>query len=149
MTNNLKPNNYLEKFVNTVPGNSDVPKDIDCKIVNSGDFQVLEGIDAIVIGILRILLITEGTYIFDPVFGLGLYRYIFELQDDITRTSIEDEIKSVLSKYEDRCSITVNVKFLKNVKGFVINLEIKYRGEKKKVSIQIDENVLRTLQEKQ
>jgi phage baseplate assembly protein W len=147
--NNLKPNNYLEKFVNTIPGKSDVPKDIDCKIVNSGDFQVLEGIDAIVIGILRILLISKGTYIFNPEFGLGLYKYIFELQDEVTKTTIEDEIKYMLNTYENRCSINVNVQFLKNIKGFVINLDIKYQGEKKKVSVQIDENILRTLQEKQ
>jgi phage baseplate assembly protein W len=148
MSNNLKPNNSLEKFHRTIPGKKNLPEDIDCRLVDSGDLLHLTGINAIVAGITRILLTSKDTYLFDPKFGLGLHKYIFEPKDTITRDQIQADVQDTLRKYEGRCQITVSVKFLKNIKGFAIDLVVKYEGEDKKLSINIDEKLLKTLQER-
>lgn len=147
-TSNFKPNNYLEKFRKRIPGKKDLPEDIDSQIVASGDLKHLTGIDAIVAGIVRILLTSQGTYVFDPVFGLGLHKYIFEPKDDITREKVQSEVQQALRRYEDRAKITTNVRHLKNVKGFAVDITISYKGEDKRLTINVDESLLRTIEER-
>ena len=48
-------------------------------------------------------------------------------------------------EYENRAEINYEVLFFKNKKGFRINIYVRYRGEKGKVSIDIDETLLRTI----
>ena len=147
-TSKIKPNNYLEKFKKIVPGNKNLPVDIDCRIGPSGDLKRLTGIDVIVSGIIRILLTSQGTYLFDPQFGLGLHRYIFEPKDEITREKIQSDVQSSLRRYEGRAKIKTNVRFLKNIKGFAVDVTVDYDGQNKKLSINVDESLLRTLQER-
>ncbi len=141
----LKTNNSLEKFRKVIQGRKNIPRDIDSDIHSSGDFKTLEGIDSIVKGIVNTLLTCDETYLFDPMYGIGLQKYIFEPCDFITKESIENEVKKKLSKYEDRANVTPSVSFFKNKKGFRIDLVIKYEGQQKSVHINMDESLLKTL----
>lgn len=145
ITSSLKTNNSLEKFKKLIPGKKNVPRDIDSKLSPKGDFEELEGIDVIIKGITTILLTSKGTYVFDPEFGLGLHRYIFEPADEVTKNSIENEVRDALKRYEGRVQTNFRVVFLNNKKGFRLDLSIKYQGSYKKVHITFDESLLRTL----
>jgi hypothetical protein len=45
------------------------------------------------------LLTRKGSRYFLPDFGTRLYEYIFELNDSVTYSNIEDEIRDVVKKY--------------------------------------------------
>ena len=141
----LKSNNSLEKFRKLVTGKRDIPIDLDPSFSPSGDFQVIEGIDVIVRSVTNILLICSETYVFDPELGIGLYKYIFEPADQITKESIEGEVSDQLYRYEGRASISSAVSFLDNKKGFRLDLTIKYQGQRRKLHIVFDESLLRTM----
>ena len=135
----------IENFFNKVPSKKKVPNGIRPKITQSGDFQRTEGIDEIIKSLSNILMISKGTYFFDSKLGSNLYKYIFEPVDMATRTEIEQEISQSFFEYENRAEISYDVLFFKNKKGFRINIYVKYRGEKGKLSIDIDESLLRTI----
>jgi len=135
----------IEIFFNKVPSKKKVPNGVRPKITQSGDFQRTEGIDEIIKSLSNILMISKGTYFFDSKLGSNLYKYIFEPVDMATRTEIEQEISQSFFEYENRAEINYEVLFFKNKKGFRINIYVKYRGEKGKLSIDIDESLLRTI----
>lgn len=142
----LKTNNSLERFNKLIPGKKNVPQDIDSKFTPSGDFVLLEGIDVIIKGLCNMLLTSAESYVFDPVYGVGIHKYIFEPADEITKNAIENDVNDAVRRYESRASVTTNIAFLSNRKGFRIDMSIKYRGAQKKVHLIIDESFLRTLQ---
>ena len=135
----------IEKFLNRVPAKKKIPNGIRPKITQSGDFQRTEGIDEIIKSLSNILMITKGTYFFDSKLGSNLYRYVFEPVDVTTKVEIEQELSQSIFAYENRAEINYEVLFFKNKKGFRVNIYVKYRGEKGKVSIDIDETLLRTV----
>ena len=135
----------LEYFFKRKTGNADVLKDMDNKIDQSGDFRTIEEIDVIISSLYTIFLVSEDTYVFDPEFGIGLYRYVFEPVDLGTKTSIEHEINNALAKWEDRANITFKVLFFKNRKGFRLDFNIDYKGQRKDIKIDIDETLLKTI----
>ena len=141
----ISTNNSLEKFRKNIAGKKNIPQDIDSKFNPSGDFVSLEGIDTIIRGLTTILLTSSDTYLFDPTFGVGLYRFIFEPQDEVTKSEIEEEVSNAISRYESRASISSSVVFLTNVKGFRVDIFIKYQGEQRRVHVTIDESLIRTL----
>jgi phage baseplate assembly protein W len=49
--------------------------------------------------LIHLLLTRKGSRYFLPDFGTRLYEYIFDLNDVITYTSIEDEIRETVKKY--------------------------------------------------
>lgn len=49
--------------------------------------------------LIHLLLTRKGSRYFLPDFGTRLYQYIFDLNDQITYTSIEDEIRESVRKY--------------------------------------------------
>lgn len=135
----------IEKFFNKVPAKKNIPNGIRPKITQSGDFQRTEGIDEIIKSLSNILMIAKGTYFFDSKLGSNLYKYIFEPVDITTKIEIEQELSQSIFEYENRAEINYEVLFFKNKKGFRVNIYVKYRGEKGKVSIDIDEAMLRTV----
>jgi phage baseplate assembly protein W len=135
----------IENFFKKVPAKKNIPNGVKPKITQSGDLQRTEGIDEIIKSLSNILMIARGTYFFDSKLGSNLYRYVFEPVDVATRTAIEQEISQSIFEYENRAEISYDVLFFKNKKGFRINIYVKYRGEKGKVSIDIDESLLRTV----
>lgn len=135
----------IEQFFRKIPGTRSELKDIDPYIDNIGDFRSLRNIDVLIRSIINLLLTAKGTYLFDPEYGCNLYKYVWEPADQITQEDIYMELEQSLRRYEDRGDISYDVLFLANRKGFIVNLSIQYRGTKKKVSITIDESILKTL----
>lgn len=135
----------IEKFLNRVPAKKNIPNGIRPKITQSGDFQRTEGIDEIIKSLSNILMIARGTYFFDSKLGSNLYKYVFEPVDMTTKIEIEQELSQSIFEYENRAEINYDVLFFRNKKGFRINIYVKYRGEKGKVSIDIDETLMRTV----
>lgn len=135
----------IEKFLNRVPAKKNTPNGIRPKITQSGDFQRTEGIDEIIKSLSNILMIARGTYFFDSRLGSNLYKYVFEPVDITTKTEIEQELSQSIFEYENRAEINYEVLFFRNKKGFRVNIYVKYRGEKGKVSIDIDETLMRTV----
>lgn len=135
----------IERFINNKPGSEDEIRSMGNVITQSGDFQKLTGIDTIIRSITSILMIAKKSYIFDPDFGVGLYKYVFEPCDRVTKHQIETEVGRVLALYEDRASIDFEVLFFRNRKGFRINLYIEYGEEKAQTKVDIDESMLRTI----
>ena len=146
-TYGLSSNNTLEQFNKTIPGNKDVPQDMDVHIHPSGDFIKLEGIDVIVRGCYTLLTTLKGSYLFDPEYGIGLHRYIFEPCDEITKEELEREVSEGITRYITRANISVSAIPLTNRKGYTLNLTISYKGEKRKVTITVDEELIKTLPE--
>ena len=137
--------NGLEAFLKKVPGSKYELRDIDSRVSQSGDLKSLTGIDVIIKSISRLLLMAKGTYVHDPEIGTNLYKYIFEPVDERTKISIEQVVAQAISKYENRAKIDFEVLFFSNKKGFRIDIYIEYEGEKRNVSVDIDESMLKTL----
>ena len=136
----------LDAFFTNISGKSNEIMDVDNNIVASGDFRKLLGIDAIIKRINNLFLISESTYFFDPTLGTGLYKYIFEPVDIQTKNNIESAIRNIIQNVAGpEINIGYEVLFFKNKKGFRINMTISYRGEKKSVSLDIDETILKTI----
>lgn len=139
-------NNNLEKFRKIIPGKIYYPKDLENGVISpNGDFEELEGINAIIKNVYRILLTPQKSYVFDPEFGVGLHKYIFELNDDKTVDDLRSHIKTQLARYESRAVIKTNITPLSDKKGYKVDLLISYNGEKKNISLSMDESLLRTL----
>lgn len=66
----------------------------------SGDWKKLYGIDYAIERVITLLSIIEGTYPWDPRFGVKLPLYIFEKLDDNIAETIATEIETKLSMYE-------------------------------------------------
>jgi len=135
----------IERFLTNRPGSEEEIKSMGNTITQSGDFQKLTGIDTIIKSISNLLLIPQKSYIFDPDFGVGLYKYIFEPCDTVTKNDIEVEVGNALSIYENRVNVNFEVLFFRNRKGFRINLYLEYGDENAKVNVDIDESMLRTI----
>jgi len=135
----------IERFLTNKPGSEDKIISVGNNITQSGDFQKLTGIDTIVRSISNLLLTANKSYIFDPDFGVGLYKYIFEPCDTKTRNDIETEVGRAISIYEDRAAIDFEVLFFRNRKGFRLNLYITYGDEHAQAKVNIDESMLRTI----
>ncbi|MCK5021108.1 MAG: hypothetical protein KAS32_29125 [Candidatus Peribacteraceae bacterium] len=143
----MNAQNDLENFLNTIPGIGDVVKDMDNKITPSGDFKSLTELDVIIRGLFRLLLIPERSYFMDPNIGTGLYKFIYEPADSTTLQRISTTLQSAISRYENRTNskVTFEIFFFKNRKGYRIEFDVTYKGEKKSTSVDITETLLKTL----
>jgi phage baseplate assembly protein W len=135
----------IEEFLTKIPGRNDEPRDIIPYVTQSGDLGEVVGVDTIVQSIKRVLLTARRTYPFDPNFGSNLYKMVFEPADTITRQSIENEIRSAIMYYKTDATISFNVRFFTNQKGFAVNLLIYYRGKTRRISLPIDETLLKSM----
>lgn len=134
--------NLLDRFNNQITGSDSKVFDFSAKISPSGDFTKLKNIDVILSSWNSILLTPVGTYPFDPEFGSRLYNFIFEPADSVTLREIENEIIAKLTRYDDRGKIIgITTKYLKDRKGFNINIEVNFGEVTGFVSATIDENV--------
>lgn len=68
-----------------------------------------ENLEALAQTIQNILLIAPGTLPNDPLFGVGLERYLFEILNENTMSTLRDTIEEQLSRYVVHEDITVNV----------------------------------------
>jgi phage baseplate assembly protein W len=136
-------NSGIEQFIKQAPNlNTDV-REMDTVIAPWGDFRELDGINAIVMSLNRMFLISKNTYLFDPELGCAIYKYLFEPANIVTQSSIEAELQDAISRYETRAKISYDILFFSDQKGFRINLYIEYEGKTQKLTIDIDEQLLK------
>lgn len=134
--------NLLDRFNQQIVGSQGKVFDYVARISPSGDFTKVQDIEAILSSWNNILLTPVGTYPFDSEFGSNLMNYIFEPADTGTAEMIKSEIRYKLSKYDDRATITsIQINFLNNQKGFNVDIDIVYNGEKALLSATISESL--------
>jgi phage baseplate assembly protein W len=117
---------------------------VDSVIGADGDLKELKDIDVLIRSIYVALTTVKGTYPFNPAFGLGLHKYLFELSDDITLEYLTREVKNTVSTFEPRAVVKTDIYFSTNRKSIVIDMELEYNKETRKKKIVIDENIIKS-----
>ena len=133
--------NLLDKFKKNVVGSNSKVSDYTCKLTPSGEFTRINDLEAILNSWNNILLTPKGSYDHDPAYGSNLYKFVFEPADDQTIEEIKDEIETVLEIYDNRATpsnITIN--FLKENKGFSVDISVEYDHQEGQLSAIIDKN---------
>lgn len=132
--------NLLDRFRKDVIGSQEVDADYLPKIGSSGDFERIKNLDAIINSWNNILLTPRRSYPYDPLYGSDLYKLIFDPVDEETAERIEDEVVNALQFYDNRADIeSSNITFLRNGKGFTIDIIVNYKGKKGSLSVTISE----------
>lgn len=135
--------NILERFTNEVRGSDVQPHDFIPYISSIGDFKRIRDIDVILNSWNNILLTPLGSYIADPNFGSNLYRLIFEPADSGTVEAIKTEVQTRIENYDTRGEIlNITVVLLPNGKGYNVNLECGFEGERGEISIKFDDSTV-------
>jgi phage baseplate assembly protein W len=130
----------LNKFIRTTAGSKHQDTDYKPTISSSGDFTKTIGLETILNSWNTILQIPTRTYFFDPPFGCDIFKRIFDPADQITLDLIKDEIENQLFGNDDRARVeSIDVKFLRNKKGYTVNVYVIYKGERGNVKAIIDE----------
>jgi len=130
----------LAKFKKNVVGSKTKVSDYQCSLTASGEFKRISGLEVILNSWNNILLTPRGSYDHDPEYGSDLYKYIFEPADEETMEGITNEIKTVLETYDSRAKpTTINIQFLKDKKGFSIDIFVEYKEEEGQLSATIDD----------
>lgn len=132
------------EFFKNIAGSTYDLFDVDSVIGPSGDLRELHGIDVLIRSITVALFTVEGTYLFNSEYGVGLYRYIFELADSKTENIIRTKVIQTINKYEPRAEAIVEVSFYGSRPGFVIDIQIKYENEERTTKLVFDESILKT-----
>jgi len=132
--------NLLELFQKQVIGSNGKIADYIARISAIGDFSRVTNLQTILSSWNNILLTPLRSYTFEPNFGSELFKYVFEPADMDTLESIKNEVEYRLSAYDDRATVNnIDVKFLSDRKGFVLNIVADYEGESGELSLLLDE----------
>jgi len=116
---------------------------VDSVIGPNGDFKELKGIDVIIRSITVALYTVQGTYPWNSNYGMGLYRYIFELADERTERMIREKVIETINKYEPRARSFVSVYFIGTRPGFVVDITLTREKEERKVKLVFDQSILK------
>jgi len=128
----------LKFFKDNVMGSDGKIQDVMPTISSDGDFKKIKELDVIINSWRNILLTPLGSYDHDPSYGSILYQLVWEPADEETMERIEAEINDRLMTFDDRAKITgVDVTFFSNRKGFNVNIHVKYKDEKRDLSINL------------
>lgn len=135
--------NILERFNKSARGTDVQPHDYIARISSIGDFKRIRNIDVILNSWNNILLTPLGSYPYDPNFGSNLYKMIFEPADAGTVESIKSEVETRILQYDARADITnITVVLLPNKKGFNVNVEASFKGERGEISVKFDDSTV-------
>jgi phage baseplate assembly protein W len=135
--------NILERFIKSARGTDTQPHDFIASISSIGDFKRIRNIDVILNSWNNILLTPLGSYPYDPNFGSNLYKLIFEPADAGTVEAIKNEVETRIKNYDTRGEIlNITVLLLPNKKGFNVNVEASYRGERGEISVKFDDTTV-------
>jgi len=122
--------NLLDKFQTKVVGGSGRIVDFTPTISSTGDFSKVQDLYVILKSWNTLLLTPKRSYTFDPEYGSDLYKLVFEPADDSTIDAIKRETQNALMAYDDRARIlSMEVTFLPNQKGFVVDIKVSYKGQ--------------------
>jgi len=134
--------NILDKFKDIAIGSSGRVLDFIAKISSRGDFSKLFDVDVIINSWNNILITPKGSADHDPEYGSNLYLYIFEPADNNTKDGIVNELKSSLMTFDNRASIDdAKISFLRNSKGFRVDITVKYAGNKSNMTLNMDRSM--------
>lgn len=141
------PSYTVDKFLKDLPGSQNQLIDIISQIDATGDWKVIQGIDTIIKHILVALLIPKRSYIFNPTYGCGIYKYLFEPADMTTYELLNDEVSDVISGINISLGVNVthDILFYRNKKGFQINITVEHDKKQKTVTLDIDESLLKVV----
>lgn len=132
--------NLLDRFKKAGVGSQGRIADFLPTVAPHGDFTRIVNINTILASWNNILLTPTRTYTHDPEYGTDLIKYIFEPTTEETLEKIKKEIEYKLALYDDRATVSdIEVFFMKNKKGFVINVYVEYEGEQAELNAAIDE----------
>jgi len=137
----------LEKFQKHIVGSQGRIADYTSSIAATGDFKRIADLNVILNSWRNILLTPLRSASFDPNYGSDLYKYVFDPADKNTLDTIKEEIYFRLPLFDDRATIvSVDVSFLPNRKGFVVDIQCRYDGNIGELSATIDPNSLSLLE---
>lgn len=132
--------NLLDVYKTDVQGSNDQISDYTVNISASGDFKKVKGIETILLSWSNILMTPLGSADWDPTYGSEIYKMLWRPADETTLTDIEEEIQYRLYSFDDRASIeNIDVKFLRNKKGFDVSIYVNYEGEIKSLALTMRE----------
>ena len=122
--------NFLDLFQKEAIGGEGRIEDFTANINSRGDFTKIRELDVILNSWNNVLQTPQRSYTFDPEYGSKLQQLIFEPADESTIDAIVDEVEECLSAYDSRAKIeSIDVQFLKNRKGFSVNVVVSYKGK--------------------
>jgi len=122
--------NLLDQFKEKVSGSAGRIVDFGPNMSSNGDFNYLTDFEVITSSWTHLLQTPRRSYIDDPEYGSDLRKFVFYPADTQTISSIKTEIKSRIAMYDNRASIAnIEVSFLSNRKGFVVDIDVNYSGE--------------------
>jgi phage baseplate assembly protein W len=135
--------NSLSKFFESSVGGKTRLGDYIPVISSKGDFNKISDLSVILNSWSNILSTPRGTYTNNPQYGSELYKYVFDQADERTIEKIRNEIKMSLSRYDDRAVIkNIKIVFFSNMKGFLVEIEVDYRGDRGVVKLPFSESQL-------
>jgi phage baseplate assembly protein W len=133
--------NLLDRFKSQVRGSSNRLYDYLPKISQTGDWQRISDINVIINSWNNILLTPRRTYLNDPEYGSDLHKMVFEPADGITAEKIRTEIERSIGTYDTRATIqNIEVFLARDGKGFSVDIDVLYEGEKGILTLTFDEN---------
>jgi len=140
--------NLLDRFKTQVKGSTKKIYDYLPKISQTGDWSRIGGLDVIINSWNNILITPKRTYINDPAYGSDLYKLVFDPADGITADRVRDEIEISLGTYDDRAEIKrIEVFLLTGRKGFSVDIDVLYEGEKGLLTLTFDDNTFNEILE--
>lgn len=92
----------------------------------NNDLIALKNQTAIARSVRNIILTSPGEKFFNPDFGSGVSRLLFENVDDLTAISLRDEIENAIRNYEPRVQ-TIDVNVEPNYDNNEFNVTLVYR----------------------
>lgn len=104
-----------------------------------GDAPVTSGTDELLQRIRMEAMTQEGELFYDETWGWNLAEFLQAEDSDFTRLEIEQRIKSKLRKYEEINSRTVEVDFVPQATGLLVEVRFTLAtGEDATIEIQLD-----------
>ena len=93
-----------------------------------GDFIELNNIDkhAIKADLMHLILTRKGERLYMPDFGTDLLKYIFELNDDVTRINIKTNINETVKRYLPNLQIKEIIVEENKVSEYAVSVRIDY-----------------------
>ena len=135
--------NFLDRFKQQVKGSEKRLYDYLPKIAQTGDWARISDINVIINSWSNILMTPRRTYLHDPEYGSDLHLMVFEPSDSITADKLKTEVQTRLLTYDDRAQIeNIEIFLLPNRKGFSVDIDVLYEGEKGILSVTFDDSTL-------
>ena len=91
---------------------------------------VRQDLEALAQTIQNLIIITPGTLPNDPLFGVGIERYLFELLNDDTITTIQNNIEEQIARYivHEDITVTADVRSMrtndKNINSLYVGVRL-------------------------